>query len=165
MLTMGLMDFFQSYEADPGTYLLILFIYTIAASVFLPIPVEIALVWNPSMPWFIKALVMGSGKAVGSIVVFLIGVKFEPKIRSWTRWGWFNWLVVKSQSFVSQYGYFALFAIMSIPGMPDTIPLYVFSLLNREGKLFSKKGFALTNFLAGIVRTFLIMTLWYGLVS
>lgn len=155
---MDFMDFLDSYQSDAATFLLILFIYTIAASVFLPIPVEIA-IWSQAVPFPVTAVVLGFGKAVGSVIVFMIGVRLEEKIRSWTRWGWFNWLVEKSHAFVSRFGYYALYALMSIPFMPDTIPLYVFSLLNKEGEVFSKRGFAIVNFFAGVTRATFIWTL------
>lgn len=159
---MALIDFLDVYQHDPVIYSLVLFLYTIAASVFLPIPVEIALT-SEALILPVKALVFGSGKAVGSIIVFIIGAKLEEKIRSWTRWRWFNWLVEMSHHFVSRYGYYALFILMSIPFMPDTIPLYVFSLLNTEGKIFTKKGFAIVNFFAGVTRVTIIWILWVEL--
>jgi len=52
---------------------------------------------------------------------------------------------------------------MSIPFMIDTIPLYIFSLLNKEGKLLSLRGFALTNLLAGFTRGTIIGIIIYVL--
>ena len=155
---MDFMDFLDSYQSDPATFLVILFIYTIAASVFLPIPVEIA-IWSQAVPFPVTAVVLGLGKALGSIIVFSIGVRLEEKMRSWIKWRWFNWLIEKSHAFVNRFGYYALYALMSIPFMPDTIPLYVFSLLNKEGEVFSKRGFAIANFFAGVTRASLIWTL------
>lgn len=69
-------------------------------------------------------------------------------------------MLVKSESLVRKYGYPAMFVIMAIPGMVDTIPLYVFSVLNKEGELMTLKGFVIVNFLAGVVRAALIYTLF-----
>jgi len=52
-----------------------------------------------------------------------------------------------------------MYLIMSIPGMVDTIPLYVFAIINREGTLMTLRDFAIANFLAGINRAFLIYAL------
>jgi hypothetical protein len=52
-----------------------------------------------------------------------------------------------------------MYVIMSIPGMVDTIPLYLFSILNEEGTLMRLRDFALANFLAGINRAFLIFAI------
>jgi membrane protein DedA with SNARE-associated domain len=156
-----LIDFLSANEADPATYLLIFFIFCVAAAIVLPIPVEIALVVNPSIFFPIKALVMGLGKAVGATGVFFIGRKIDETVGVYARkWRWYRWLLVKSENLVRRYGYPAMFVIMSIPGMVDTIPLYVFSVLNKEGELMTLKGFVLVNFLAGITRAILIFTLF-----
>ncbi|MCJ7607694.1 MAG: hypothetical protein MUO94_07605, partial [Thermoplasmata archaeon] len=57
-------------------------------------------------------------------------------------------------------GYPAMFAIMAIPFMVDTIPLYVFSVLNKEGELMTLKWFVLVNFLAGVTRAALVYFLF-----
>jgi membrane protein DedA with SNARE-associated domain len=143
-----LIDFLSANEADPATYLLIFFIFCVAAV-------------NPSIFFPIKALVMGLGKAVGATGVFFIGRKIDETVGVYARkWRWYRWLLVKSENLVRRYGYPAMFVIMSIPGMVDTIPLYVFSVLNKEGELMTLKGFVLVNFLAGITRAILIFTLF-----
>ena len=154
-----LMDYLMSHQADPATYILIFFLFVVAAAVFLPIPIEIALIWNPSVFFPVKALVMGLGKGTGAIAVYFIGAKVEGAVTRFSRWGWFKWLVVKSEAFVRRYGIFAMYIIMSIPGMIDTIPLYLFSIFNKEGTLIRMRDFALANFLAGINRAFIIYAL------
>ncbi|MDH4123340.1 MAG: VTT domain-containing protein [Thermoplasmata archaeon] len=160
---MDLLQFLWDYQTDPLIYLLILFLFSIAVAIVLPIPVEIGLIWNPLVPFWLKSLVLGAGKAVGSMAVFGIGLKLEPKIRSWSRFKWFKWFVTKSEAFVERYGYLALYVILSIPIMTDTVPLYIFSLLNKEGKAMSLRFFTLTNFLAGINRASLLGLLFYAL--
>jgi len=153
-----LYDFLVSRSGDPATFLLSLFVFSIAATIVLPIPVESALVFVPrDMPFIIPALAVGLGKGVGAIGVFYIGAKIEKVILSFGRWGWFKWLVDNSERFVRRYGYFALFAIMAIPLMTDTIPLYIFSLLNKEGKLMRLRWFVLVNVLAGVVRASIVI--------
>jgi len=154
-----LMDYLEANQADPTTYLLIFFIFCVAAAIILPIPVEIGLSLNPGVFFPIKALVMGLGKGTGAFAVYYIGGKVEETVMRYTKWGWYRWLLEKSEKFVRRFGYFALYAIMSIPGMVDTIPLYIFSILNKEGKLLSVQGFVAVNILAGINRAFLIYAL------
>jgi len=154
-----LIDYLEANQADPTTYLLIFFIFCVAAAIILPIPIEIGLVINPSVFFPIKALVMGLGKGTGAFAVYYIGGKVEETVMRYVKWGWFRWLLEKSEKFVRRFGYFALYIIMSIPGMVDTIPLYIFSILNKEGKLLSVQGFVIANFLAGINRAFLIYAL------
>jgi len=155
-----LLDYLSNNQADPVTYLLIFFLFCVAAAIILPLPVEIGLIWNPGIFFPIKAAVLGLGKASGAVAVFFIGAKVEHAVHRFERWGWFRWLLVKSEAFTRRYGVFALYIIMSIPGMIDTIPLYIFSIFNQEGKLIRLKDFAIANFLAGINRAFLIYALF-----
>jgi len=159
----GLMDWLSQNQADPATYLFVFFIFCILAAIILPIPIEVALIGDPGIYFPLKVLVLAFGKATGAVAVFFIGEKIEETISKFQRWGWFRWLLVKSEKFVRRYGYYALFAIMSIPFMIDTIPLYIFSLLNKEGKLLSLRGFALTNLLAGFTRGTIIGIIIYVL--
>jgi len=154
-----LMDYLSSHQADPVTYLVILFLFCIAAAIILPIPIEIALVWNPSLFFPLKALTMGLGKGTGAVAVYFIGAKVEVAIRRFERWGWFKWMLVKSEAFVRRFGLFALYILMSIPGMVDTIPLYLFSIFNQEGRLMRMRDFALINVLAGINRAMLVFAI------
>jgi membrane protein YqaA with SNARE-associated domain len=154
-----LMNYLMNHQADPLTYLVIFFLFCIAAAIILPIPVEIALIWNPSIFFPIKALVLGLGKATGAVAVFFIGAKVETAVARFSRWGWFKWLLLKSEAFVRRYGIFAMYIIMSIPGMVDTIPLYLFSIFNQRGTIIRMRDFALANFLAGINRAFLIFAI------
>lgn len=208
-----LMDFLMNNQADTGTYLLIFFLLCVAAAIILPIPIEIALVWNPGLFFPVKALILGLGKGTGAVAVFFIGAKLERALRRLSGrrlGGWWlritnpflhrceaavkrsrrlgvlarvlcevsntltvlgrkfarppkpeerGWLSIKSEGFVRRYGIVAMYVIMSIPGMVDTIPLYLFSILNEEGTLMKLRDFALANFLAGINRAFLIFAI------
>lgn len=159
----ALMEFLNQYSTNPVTYLTLFFVYGVLAAIVLPIPVELGLIWNPTTPYMVKALVLGAGKAVGSILVFFVGTKVEENIRNWQRWGWFSWLVEKSEWLVAKLRYLGLYILLSIPGMVDTIPIYLFSLFNREGKLLELRWFVLANFLGGITRAILLYVLFYYL--
>jgi membrane protein YqaA with SNARE-associated domain len=162
----GLMDWLVNGMSNPLTFLLTFFVYCVLAAIILPIPVEIGLAGyvkfsslfglSPFWSFTILAVVMGLGKAVGSSCVFMIGVRVEDNVRQWTRWGWFQKLLEKSTILVEKFGYIGLFVIMSIPIMTDTVPLYIFSLLNKEGKIFEMKWFVLANFFAGATRAFIV---------
>ncbi|OGS41465.1 MAG: hypothetical protein A3K67_03980 [Euryarchaeota archaeon RBG_16_62_10] len=156
----SLLDYLSNNQADPLTYLVIFFLFCVAAAIILPLPVEIGLIWNPGIFFPIKALVLGLGKASGAIAVFVIGAKVEHAVHRFERWGWFRWLLTKSEAFTRRFGVFALYIIMSIPGMIDTIPLYIFSIFNKEGTLIPLRAFALANLLAGINRAFLIYAIF-----
>jgi len=154
-----LMEYLANNQADPATYLLIFFLFCIAAAIILPIPIEVALVVNPGIFFPIKALVMGLGKATGATAVYYIGARVEGSVLRFSKWGWFKWLLDKSEAFVKRYGIVAMYIIMSIPGMVDTVPLYLFSIFNKRGTTIRLRDFVLANFLAGITRAFLIFTI------
>lgn len=153
------MSFLQQNQADPVVYLLILFFFSVLVAIILPIPIEIGLIWNPSVPFFVKALVLGAGKAVGSLGVFALGLKIEPVVHRWSKYRTFKWILDKSEAFVAKYGYVALYVILSIPLMTDTIPLYLFSIFNKEGKAMEWKLFGLVNFLGGVTRAAILWVL------
>jgi hypothetical protein len=216
-----LLSFLSANQTDPMTYLLFFFLFSVAAAVILPIPIEIGLVWNPGTFFPIKALDMGLGKAVGSVFVFLIPIivvramKWGP-IRHFTnalreagersgikrlriyratgdlihavktalrksginrsriygkmkenqsktpgaakmpRWGWLRWIGRKSEALVRKHGVIAVYVLLSIPGMVDTVILYIFAIINANRTVMTLRDFALANFLAGINRAFII---------
>jgi hypothetical protein len=174
-----LLDFLDANQTDPITYLVLFFLFSVAAAVILPIPIEVGLIWNPGLFFPLKAIDLGLGKAVGAVAVYYIptGVRrlvhrfrsghpgiHEPEKPQVApppiRWGWLRWLAEKSEKFTRKYGVIALYVIMSIPGMIDTIPLYVFSIINKDRDLIRLRDFVLANFLAGINRAFTIWALF-----
>ena len=73
MALSGLMDFLINISHDPILYSIVFFIYTLAATIVLPIPVEAGLFLSPTTPLALKALVLGLGKAAGASLVFKLG--------------------------------------------------------------------------------------------
>jgi hypothetical protein len=223
-----LMDYLSANQADPGTYLVLLFLYSIASAIILPIPVEIALVINPSVFFPLKALDVGLGKMVGAIAVFFIpswiravskrfenwgpirrmtnalraaaektglnelrlyraaagflgaikaavkksginrsriygkmqeGQETPPAVSALPRWGWLRWIARKSERLVRRFGVIGMYVLLSIPGMPDTVILYIFAIINMDRTVMTLRDFALANLLAGINRVFIIFAL------
>jgi len=223
-----LMDYLSANQTDPWTYLLIFFLFSVAAAVILPIPIEIGLIWNPDVFFPIKALDMGLGKAVGAIAVFFIPILISrgarwlerkgpirrllkgfrnaaeesgiKKLRIYRasgdllktikaalkksginrsriygkigddhsasaapaipRWGWLRWMARKSEVLVRKHGVLAMYVLLSIPGMLDTIILYIFAIINMNRTVMTLRDFALANLLAGINRAFIIWALF-----
>ena len=89
-------------------------------------------------------------------MVFHIGIKIEDDMRRWFKWGWFVKLTNAMGRFCEKYGYIAMYIILGIPLMTDTVPLYIFSLLNKDGEVFEMKWFVITNFWAGVSRGLLV---------
>jgi len=151
-----LVDFLESLSHDPLLYSIVFYIYSVMATVFLPIPVEIGLFLSPTAPIWLKALVLGLGKATGSVIVFMLGGKLENPLNSLAgRWGWFQSFVGLMHRFVAKTRYFGLYAILSIPLMVDTVPIYLFAIFNQKGTMDLPR-FALTNFAAGVTRALIV---------
>lgn len=148
------------YLSDPMVFLPLLFVYSILVAIVLPTPVEIALVPLLTQPafWAIAAVTIGGGKAAGSYFVYQIGKRADKvihKASSRASLGKrFRDLLVR---FVAKTRYVGLFLLLSIPLMTDTVPLYVYSFFNDQGELLSAPTFVLTNFLAGVTRSLILL--------
>ncbi len=149
----GLTSFIEQVQGDPLVYSAVFFIYIIAATLFLPVPVELLLFLSPATPFLFKAILLGVGKAIGSIIVFYIGMNVEKPINTLTRkWGFFRWVVNFSKWLVEKLGYLGLYLILSVPIMVDTVPVYLFSIFRKDRCDRDLRLFALTNLAAGITR-------------
>jgi len=145
---------------DPFLYSIVFFFFSIAAAIVLPIPVELGLILSPATPYWILAIVLGAGKAVGAGLVFKIGGTVEAPIRKYSeRWRFFKRFVDFCEWFVAKLGYVGFYILLSIPLMSDTVPIYIFSVFNKEGKALHLWYFMLVNFLAGITRAALLWVL------
>ena len=141
-------------------YLVGLFLYSIAAAVALPIPVEVALVLYPEVDPSVKATALGLGKAVGAIIVFYVGYKVNPLIERWMgRHGSVARVVKALEWFVRKTGWIGLTILLSIPFMSDTAVNYFYSLLNEEGHAVGRSHFVLGNLVGGIARAYLFLAL------
>jgi membrane protein DedA with SNARE-associated domain len=163
---MGIVEDFVSVltgvAGDPILYSAVFFVYAVLAAIILPIPVEFGLILSPHTPWYVLAIVLGAGKAVGSVLVFWIGMEIEGPVRRWsTRLKWFGKFIELCEKFVARYGYYALYVLLSIPFMSDTAVLYIFSITNKDGKAMKMKWFAMVNFLAGVTRAIFLVVLLY----
>ncbi len=159
-LFLGFMDILKGLSDDPVVYGLVFLLYAVAATVFLPIPVELGLWFSPETSIFIKGLILGAGKATGSIIVFKLGDAVSGRLyRLMTKGKLTQRFMNLMRSFVAHTRYYGLYIILSIPGMLDTVPMYLFSLFNQKG-LMNLRYFALTNFLAGITRAALAILLF-----
>lgn len=153
----GLQIFLEGLAHDPVAYSVVLFVYTVAATVFLPFPVEVALLGSGQTPVAVVALVLGAGKAVGSVIVFYLGDKVGGGLEKWIGTS----KVFKGlETFVEKTRYFGMYILLSIPGMLDTVPLYLFALFNRRGVMHLRQ-FALVNFLASITRASIVLALFH----
>ncbi len=120
---------------------------------------EFALILPGLAPW-IKAVVLGLGKATGALAIFGLGLRVEDNIR---RWSAHHPLVERGVNyafgFVKLTRWVGLLVLLSIPFMPDTLPIYIYSIFNREGQAIRPPAFIIVNFVAGVVRAGIFLTL------
>ncbi len=147
-------------------YLSLTFAFSILVALILPIPIEVVLIVPiANAQWgYLGSIVlaMAAGKTVGAWLVFYLGVHVEDNIRRWSsRYRIADRFVKWCEKFVRKTNYVGLYVLLSIPLMSDTIPIYLYSLFNEEGKALDQKAFLLANFLAAWTRagilTFLIV--------
>ncbi len=151
--------------ANPYVFLPLVFLYAIAIAVILPIPIELSLV-APILDrqWGYLAaiaLAQAAGKTDGAWLIFVLGVKVEDSIRWWSaKWRFARWFVEKADLFVQKTGYLGLYLLLSIPLMSDTIPIYLYSLFNKEGKSLERNLFLMSNFFAALNRVAILAGLF-----
>lgn len=160
-ITEFLQGILQGYVGQPALYVVILFTYSILTALFLPFPVEIALIVRPEdLPHYFVAIVLGLGKMVGAGAIFLIGLRVEDNIRYYAaRYRLAGKAVGYITRFVRTTRWIGLLILLSIPFFPDTVPIYLYSLFNKQGQLIQFHVFLIVNFLAGIARAYLF--LWF----
>jgi uncharacterized membrane protein YdjX (TVP38/TMEM64 family) len=149
-----------STSVDAVAYLISLFLYSIAAAVILPIPVEALLLIGTGIDPAIKAVVLGLGKAVGAIVVFFVGNKVNPFLERWMERHPIGKRVLKLlEAFVRRTGWVGLTILLAIPFMSDTAVNYFYSPLNEEGHAIGRWSFVFANLVGGIARAYLFLWL------
>lgn len=155
----------DSYNT-PWIFLLLAFGYSVLAAVVLPIPIEIILLKPLSDQNFgfliMTAFAVAAGKTLGAWLIFVFGLNIEASIRKWSaRWRAAAWFVAKAERLVQRTGYAGLYLLLSVPLMSDTIPIYVYSIFNAEGKALERNMFLIANFLAALNRVAIIGAIWF----
>jgi len=155
----------DSYNT-PWIYMLLAFGYAILVAIILPIPIEIALVKplaDQNFGFLLgTGLAIAAGKTVGAWLIFILGLNIEGPIKKWSvRWRVAAWIVTKAEKLVRKTGYAGLYLLLSIPLMSDTIPIYVYSVFNAEGKALERNMFLLANFLAALNRVAILGAIYF----
>lgn len=160
-----LVGWLQAAYNDPLVYVLLVFAYAVAVAIVLPLPIEAALI----LPLFFGqwgylagiTIALAVGKTFGAWLIFLLGVRVEGTIRFWsTRFKFAETVVNKAKAFVSKTSYTGLYILLSIPLMSDTIPLYLYSLFNEEGRALRRDMYLIANFLAALNRVAILVVLY-----
>jgi len=160
-----LINFLLGAYGNPYIFLPLVFVYAILIALILPIPIELSLVLPiANQDWGYLAgitLALAAGKTVGAWLIFVLGVRVENTIRWWSeKWRFAKWFVEKADLFVQKTGYLGLYLLLSIPLMSDTIPIYLYSLFNKEGKSLERNLFLWANLFAAINRVAILVALY-----
>ena len=91
-------------------------------------------------------LVSGVGKAAGSVFAFHIGQEAKesgPVIRFLrrSRFDVIEWSEKRTVQLARRWGYAGLAVALSVPGFPDTLSIYAFSVLERDYVRFAAATF------------------------
>lgn len=138
--------------------LVLIFVYSFLIAFVLPLPSEVVLAptFRPGgsllgLPLALEIglvmLVSGSGKAAGSVFAFQVGHQAKqsgPVIRLLRR-SRFDVVELSERATVQlarKYGYAGLALALSVPGFPDTLSIYAFSVLEENYVKFALATFA-----------------------
>lgn len=149
--------------------LLAIFIYSFLIAIALPLPSEIVLapatqlglgVSTPAA-FAVVILTSAAGKTLGSVVAWGIGSRTSEygSIGTYLKQSRFDilkWSENKAVDIAQSYGYVGLALALCVPGFPDTLSIYAFSVLETN---YAK--FALATFCGSVGRLVLILV-WVG---
>ncbi len=151
-LICALLEYLEATNTNPALYGVLLFFYAALATVILPIPVEFALL-HPVLGDWTKAAILGAGKAAGAMAIFTLGLRVEDSMKRWSATHpIFERGLHYAFRFVRVTRWIGLLILLSIPFMPDTVPIYLYSLFNEGGKAIRPPAFVAVNFAAGMIR-------------
>jgi membrane protein YqaA with SNARE-associated domain len=146
-------------------------VYSFLIAFLLPLPSEVVLAAPIALPiprWLELLLIIfasGAGKAAGSVFAFHIGHeakqagpverairRLSVPIRAWSR--------RQAVRISKRYGYVGLAAALSVPGFPDTISIYAFSVLGED---YYK--FAVSTFVGSANRLLVTLAVYRGTIA
>jgi membrane protein YqaA with SNARE-associated domain len=120
--------------------LALVFLYEVGTALVLPTPSELPVLGHTVLPIGWVFVVAVAGKIVGSYLVFFVGDRMKETARFRRlaeRHAWIRAVLSWSERFVRRYGVFGVFVLLSIPGFPDTVSLYLFAAVGRRPVLFA----------------------------
>jgi membrane protein YqaA with SNARE-associated domain len=148
--------------------LVIIFIYSFLIAFVLPLPSEVVLLaplklgLSYELKLAVIILASGAGKAVGSLFAFAIGQEAKqsgPLLRLLrrSRFDVIAWSEKQTVSLAQKYGYVGLAMALCVPGFPDTLSIYAFSVLEEN-----YINFAAATFVGGVGRLLLTVVVFGG---
>lgn len=155
---------------SPVVLLGFVFVYAVVVAAFLPFPAEAVLVVALFLPfqWYVSyalvILIAAAGKAAGSLVAMRIGYGVshsDTVVRFFERVPYYKKFKRQTLTeFVRRHRYVGLALTLAIPFLPDTAPIYAFSVLENNAVLFAAAAFVGT-----VIRLLLILVSAGGAVA
>jgi membrane protein YqaA with SNARE-associated domain len=148
--SLGLSDLVETATGPVGLVLIFVYSFLIAfalpgvSEIVLAAPLELGLSQN--LRFTLIILVSSVGKAAGSVLAFHVGqeAKQSGPVERVIRRSRFDVLEWSERSVVRigrRYGYLGLAAFLSVPGLPDTLSIYAFSVIEADYVKFSVATF------------------------
>jgi membrane protein YqaA with SNARE-associated domain len=157
----GLSELVETATGPVGLVLIFVYSFLIAfalpgvSEIVLAAPLDLGLSQNLRLATII--LISSIGKAMGSVLAFHVGqeAKSSGPVERWIRRSRFDVLEWSERSVVRlgrRFGYLGLAAFLSVPGLPDTLSIYAFAVIEAD---YLK--FAVATFVGSVNR--LVLTL------
>jgi membrane protein YqaA with SNARE-associated domain len=133
-------------------------VYSVLVAAVLPTPSELILL-VPLMPdappvlrWTVIILLGATAKMLGSVLAVAISRRVPQPSRRGASGRFQQVLTRQITPLVDRYGPAGLAVALSVPGVPDTIPVYGFALLGG-----SYRAYAVATFIGGVGRSLLVL--------
>lgn len=161
--------------ANGWSGLVLVFVYSVLIAVVLPLPSEVVLipVLHGTLRLFVPTpvalafviVISGVGKALGSLAALELGhtaSRSGPVRRALHALGVdpVEWSKRRVVTLVQEYGYAGLAVALAIPGFPDTVSIYAFSVLDLE-----PDRFAAATFLGSVGRLVVILLVFHSTIG
>jgi len=124
----------------------IIFVYSFLIALVLSLPSEVVLAPVTHLDAGLSAggnlaaivTISAAGKAVGSVVALRLGhgarQRSDPVVRAlWrSRFGVVEWTESRGAEVARRYGYIGPAMALCVPGVPDTLPIHAFAVLEED---------------------------------
>jgi membrane protein YqaA with SNARE-associated domain len=134
--------------------LFVIAVYSFLIAFVLPLPSEVVLVPTSTLrlglstEWTLVVIIVVSaaGKAAGSVVAFHLGQRAKqsgPVVRllERSRFDIVGWTERRTVELARKFGYVGLAMTLCVPGFPDTISIYAFTVLEEDYVKFALATF------------------------
>ena len=137
---------------------LLIVVYSVLVAAVLPTPSELILLVPllpgapPELRWTVIILLGATAKMVGSVVAVAISRQVPRTTQAAPSGRPQRAVVQRLTPLVDRYGPAGLAVALSVPGVPDTLPIYGFALLGG-----SYRAYAAATFIGGVGRNLVVL--------